>query len=499
MAGFPFTATTDHRITLNREQCYVKEIQDKGRGVFASRAIPAQTVIETSPVLLFTKDEYETHGKYTLLDHYTFNWRDGRMALALGLGSLFNHSERPNVSYSIDTARDCIIYTSTRAICADEELCIFYGHNLWFDPVGVPKESDSRVVLEALDQTMLDGWDCLTNIQEDQDPHSARDHLMPVLSGAMDDVINENELPFAWKKLSLDKEEEEISDLELVQAWVVDIPDQKHITAMLKWLKCSGLDIEALSHLKRIRRQEQTSTLLLGSSLRPPVLPSNVALGTPYQLPVPCNPALTQTSLHLKNTFWPTILAPRRKWEPEKWTRRKLIWAHDAVNVLKKESHEITASSGELPIVAYVPKSYDDENNLSQSFIAHDTRTSTRHPLRHAALNVIRKVADFRVTQPTPPREEGLTQIQNGTQYLLTGLSLFITHEPCIMCSMALLHSRVKEVFYLYPMPKTGGCGGTACIPALKGVNHRFTIAIWKGDCDAGEDDIISLASEIDA
>ncbi|KAI6114114.1 hypothetical protein F5141DRAFT_986933, partial [Pisolithus sp. B1] len=52
----------------------------------ASRAISARTIIETSPVL-FAKDEYETHGRHTLLDHYTFKWRDGRIALALGLGA----------------------------------------------------------------------------------------------------------------------------------------------------------------------------------------------------------------------------------------------------------------------------------------------------------------------------------------------------------------------------------------------------------------------------
>ena len=148
-----------------------------------------------------------------------------------------------------------------------------------------------------------------------------------------------------------------------------------------------------------------------------------------------------------------------------------------------------------MPIAAYVPSPFEETGQPPVSFVAHDTRHATAHPLRHAVLNVIRRIADYRASMLTTDTVElagvsttsGSAQNQelrsdgpqNGNHYLLTSLTLFATHEPCIMCSMALLHSRVKEVFYLVPMEKTGGCGGLACLPKLEGVNHRFGISRW--------------------
>ncbi|KAH7101624.1 hypothetical protein BKA62DRAFT_702666 [Auriculariales sp. MPI-PUGE-AT-0066] len=115
---------------------YTKHTLARGRGVFASVAIEPQTIVEISPVLLFDKNEYHQHGRHTLLDHYTFKWPDGRMALALGIGSLFNHSLKPNTSYTIKTheTEPTIMFTVLRRVEKDDELCIYYGDKLWFTP-----------------------------------------------------------------------------------------------------------------------------------------------------------------------------------------------------------------------------------------------------------------------------------------------------------------------------------------------------------------------------
>jgi hypothetical protein len=115
----------------------------KGRGLFAAQNIPPRTEVHVAPCIAVGREEYESHMRFTVLEHYLFNDQGGNKLLALGYGSLFNHSRSPNVDYRI--GEGSIVYSSGhKQIPQGEELCISYGANLWFDDAdGAEDSSDS--------------------------------------------------------------------------------------------------------------------------------------------------------------------------------------------------------------------------------------------------------------------------------------------------------------------------------------------------------------------
>ena len=125
------------------------------------------------------------------------------------LGSLFNHSQQPNVSYTIDPTTDSIRYTTSRRILPDEELCIFYGHKLWFEP----EDAADGILAQAMEERN-DGWGGLGGVGADEEDFSVAGHSMfeGFSEGDPDQVIPEEELPFKRLKLTPDEEEEEDMD-----------------------------------------------------------------------------------------------------------------------------------------------------------------------------------------------------------------------------------------------------------------------------------------------
>ena len=135
--------------TLKPPSVYVKDTgTPKGRGVFAARRFGVGDVIEECPVMLLKKP-YETLHKE--LKTIVFHWPvpEGAaaiQALALGYGSLYNHSNPSNLRYETDGEALLLRLVAVRGIEPDEELTINYNadagapvsdEDWWFEEKGI--------------------------------------------------------------------------------------------------------------------------------------------------------------------------------------------------------------------------------------------------------------------------------------------------------------------------------------------------------------------------
>jgi tRNA(adenine34) deaminase len=60
--------------------------------------------------------------------------------------------------------------------------------------------------------------------------------------------------------------------------------------------------------------------------------------------------------------------------------------------------------------------------------------------------------------------------------YRLPGCTLYVTLEPCIMCSGAMMHARLARVVYAATDPKTGACGSVLDLFAHEQLNHHARV-----------------------
>lgn len=93
-------------------------------GVFADELILPGEVIEECPVIVF--EDYPA-----AIHNYIFNWDGQKTVLALGSGSIYNHSDTPNAKYTKDIVRQTLTFVATKPIYRGEEILVNYGED-WF-------------------------------------------------------------------------------------------------------------------------------------------------------------------------------------------------------------------------------------------------------------------------------------------------------------------------------------------------------------------------------
>ena len=119
---------------------YIKNTNDKGRGVFTTEKINEGTVIEEAPVIVMGHEDKLLVDR-TLLHDYIFDWGNDSQTccIALGFVSIYNHSYTSNCEYFMDFEEDTIQIKTVREIQVGEELTINYNGDwnnekkVWFD------------------------------------------------------------------------------------------------------------------------------------------------------------------------------------------------------------------------------------------------------------------------------------------------------------------------------------------------------------------------------
>lgn len=119
---------------------YILEDEVKGRGVYCSQDIPEGSMIELCPVIIIPPNDTKAIHETSLHDYY-FIWdrHINSSCIALGYGSLYNHSDSPNAEFLNDYENNMIRIQALTYIPAHQEICINYiskdedEFRLWFE------------------------------------------------------------------------------------------------------------------------------------------------------------------------------------------------------------------------------------------------------------------------------------------------------------------------------------------------------------------------------
>jgi tRNA(adenine34) deaminase len=119
--------------------------------------------------------------------------------------------------------------------------------------------------------------------------------------------------------------------------------------------------------------------------------------------------------------------------------------------------------AGEVPVGAIVVKDGEIIGRGSNAPI------TTHDPTAHAEIRAMRDAA------------------QHINNYRLVGCILYVTLEPCAMCTGAIQHARIAKLIYGASDPKTGACGSVVNLMAEPKLNHHTEISggVLAAECGA--------------
>ncbi|XP_076011893.1 putative inactive tRNA-specific adenosine deaminase-like protein 3 isoform X2 [Genypterus blacodes] len=304
--------------------------------------------------------------------------------------------------------------------------------------------------------------------------------------------------------------DEQTRETQLIEAFAAPIVDKKETSRLVR--EVSGLyPLPGLQYIKRVRACKQKGVrhpleiLLCLCSDAPNVdtdetvsidslLPSgkvSTGLGEPFVVRVPAHPPLTRPQFEQASKHWPTSFHEDKQVTVA--LRGELFSLPQMGRMQAHMEAALTAAraggtSGSEAVGAVMV----DPKLDSVVAAGHDCRGE--HPLLHAVMVCIDLVARaqgggrysfdkhptcFAAPSSTSDASHSEPDAEEGRQaYICTGYDLYVTREPCLMCAMALVHSRIGRVFY-GTASADGALGTRYKIHTQRDLNHRFEV--YKG------------------
>ena len=139
-----------------------------------------------------------------------------------------------------------------------------------------------------------------------------------------------------------------------------------------------------------------------------------------------------------------------------KWTTKDIYFMQQALKCAQKAYEK-----DEVPVGAVIVK---DNKIISKGY---NKSITSKDTTAHAEIIAIRKAC------------------KKLNNYRLNDCSIYVTIEPCSMCAGALIHARIKNIYFGAKDIKTGACGSIFNIANSNKLNHNINIfgGLLEQDC----------------
>ncbi len=305
-------------------------------------------------------------------------------------------------------------------------------------------------------------------------------------------------------------------DTELLLAYAAPILEKRQTSRLVQKLSLI-YPLPGLQHIKRVRACKDKSSphplevivclardvqvidcnrvtladLLLSQSF------DFSGLGEPFLVQIPANPPLTRPQFENASKHWPTSFHEDK--HVTSALRGQLFSADQKAKIQEYMTAAVEAakSGGEMGMDAVGAVIVDPESEQIVA-VGHDCKRGS-HPLHHAVMVCIDLVACGQGGgaysyekypacwfSSSESFRNACNAKETGLPYICTGYDLYVTREPCVMCAMALVHSRINRVFYGAPSAD-GALGSKYKIHCQKDLNHHFEVfkGVMLNACEA--------------